>query len=215
MVGRRHERKLLENAFEGAVVRPRRAAPFFTLLGTAGVGKGAADARVRLGALDARVVEGRCLSYGEGITYWPVIEVVKQLGANGDAAEPISALLGESDVPTKPEEIAWAVRELFEAAAAERPLVVLFDDLHWGEPTFLDLVEHVADLSRDAPILLLCLARPGELLDRRPGWGGGKLNASTVLLEPLDAAETDELIERLLGGEEPRAGPRRANPRRG
>ena len=79
--------------------------------------------------------------------------------------------------------------------------MVVFDDIHWGEPTFLDLVEHVADLSRDAPILLLCLARP-ELLDRRPGWGGGKLNATTVLLEPLDAGETDELIERLLEGDE-------------
>ena len=63
--------------------------------------------------------------------------------------------------------------------------MVVFDDVHWGEPTFLDLIEHVADWSRDAPILLLCIARP-ELLDS-PGWGGGKLNATTVLLEPLDA----------------------------
>jgi tetratricopeptide (TPR) repeat protein len=76
--------------------------------------------------------------------------------------------------------------------------VVVFDDIHWAEPTFLDLVEHVADLSRQAPLLLLCLARP-ELLDRRPGWGGGKLNATTILLEPLSAAETDELLQRLLG----------------
>ncbi|HZE29735.1 MAG TPA: tetratricopeptide repeat protein, partial [Gaiellaceae bacterium] len=77
-------------------------------------------------------------------------------------------------------------------------LVVVFDDIHWAEPAFLDLIEHVADLSRAAPILLLCLARP-ELLDRRPGWGGGKLNATTVLLEPLSATQTDELLERLLG----------------
>jgi tetratricopeptide (TPR) repeat protein len=114
-------------------------------------------------------------------------------------------MLGESDAPTTPEEIAWAVRKLLETAARERPLVVVFDDVHWGEQTFLDLVEHVADLARDAPILLLCLARP-ELLDRRPGWGGGKLNATTVLLEPLDALETDELIEGLLGDEELEAG---------
>ena len=72
----------------------------------------------------------------------------------------------------------------------------MFDDLHWGEATFLDLVEHVADLSRDAPILLLCMARP-DLLDRRTGWGGGKVNATTVLLEPLAAAETVVLIESL------------------
>ena len=76
--------------------------------------------------------------------------------------------------------------------------MVVFDDIHWAEPAFLDLIEHVADLSRAAPILLLCLARP-ELLDRRPGWGGGKLNATTVLLEPLSATQTDELLERLLG----------------
>ena len=75
--------------------------------------------------------------------------------------------------------------------------MVVLDDLHWGEPTFLDLVEQVADLSRGAPVFLLCLARP-ELLDRRPAWGGGKLNATTVLLEPLNSDEAGELIERLL-----------------
>ena len=78
------------------------------------------------------------------------------------------------------------------------PSVCVFDDLHWAEPTFLDLVDHVADWSRDAPILLLCIARP-DLLDRRQTWAGGKLNATTVLLEPLTAEETDELIERLIG----------------
>ena len=77
------------------------------------------------------------------------------------------------------------------ASPPSRPLVCVFDDLHWGEETFLDLVEHVADLSRDAPILLLCMARPGAA---RPaaGLGGGKVNATTVLLEPLGADETDE-----------------------
>ena len=196
MVGRAHERKLLEDAF--ANVARRRGCALFTLLGTAGVGKSRLTREFLVG-VDARVVAGRCLSYGEGITYWPVVEVVKQLGAESPP-EPIRALLGESDVPTTAEEIAWAVRKLLEASAEEQPLVVVFDDIHWGEPTFLDLIEHVADLSRDAPILVLCLARP-ELLDRRPGWGGGKLNATTVLLEPLGAAETDELIDRLLGGE--------------
>jgi class 3 adenylate cyclase/tetratricopeptide (TPR) repeat protein len=196
MVGRADERKLLDNAFANAV--RRRACALFTLLGTAGVGKSRLT-REFLAGVDALAVVGRCLSYGEGITYWPVVEILKQLGAEG-GADPIGVVLGESELPTTPEEIAWAVRKLLEASAQDRPLVVVFDDVHWGEPTFLDLVEHVADLSRDAPILLLCLARP-ELLDRRPGWGGGKLNATTVLLEPLDAAETGELIERLLGGE--------------
>ena len=75
----------------------------------------------------------------------------------------------------------------------------MLDDIHWGEEAFLDLVDHIADLSRDAPILLLCMARP-ELLDRRPGWGGGKLNATTVLLEPLAADDADALVASLLDG---------------
>ena len=132
-------------------------------------------------------MRGRCLPYGEGITYWPVVEVVKQLPeAEPDpvAAETIGALLGDQQLVTSSEEIAWAFRKQLEVVASQRPLVCVFDDLHWGEQTFLELVEHVADLSRDAPILLLCMARP-ELLDRRTGWGGGKVNATTVLLEPL------------------------------
>ena len=86
------------------------------------------------------------------------------------------------------------MRRLFEALARRRPLVVVVDDLQWAEPTFLDLVEHVADLSRDAPIVLLCMARP-ELLEGRPGWGGGKLNATSILLEPLSPARAGELVE--------------------
>jgi DNA-binding SARP family transcriptional activator len=201
MVGRVYEREALERAF-AAVVRGGSCG-LFTVLGAAGVGKSRL-AHEFLTGLDAGVVEGRCLSYGEGITYFPVVEVVRRLGVtladNEAAAGVIDGLLGGTPTTTTPEEIAWAVRKLLEAAARERPLVVLFDDLQWGESTFLDLVEHVADLSRDSPILLLCLARP-ELLDRRPGWSGGKPNATTALLEPLDTVESDELIDRLLGGE--------------
>jgi class 3 adenylate cyclase/tetratricopeptide (TPR) repeat protein len=205
MIGRADEHKLLDDAFATTV--RQGVCALFTLLGTAGVGKSRL-VREFLSGVDAHVVVGRCLSYGEGITYWPVVEIVKQLGGANEAllaespgaAATLAVLLGELTTPMTPEQTAWAVRKLLEAAACERPLVVVFDDLHWGEPTFLDLIEHVADLSRDAPILLVCVARP-DLLDRRPGWSGGKLNATTVLLEPLDSAETDELIERLLGGE--------------
>ncbi len=151
-----------------------------------------------LAEIDATVVSARCLSYGEGITYWPAVEIVKQLLGTEPADDPaIDALLGHGQAAT--DEIAFGVRKLLEAQAAARPLIVLLDDLHWGEPAFLDLVEQVADLSRDAPILLVCLARP-ELLDRRPGWSGGKLNATSVLLEPLADDETDELIDGLLDG---------------
>jgi class 3 adenylate cyclase/tetratricopeptide (TPR) repeat protein len=211
IVGRERERRALDDAWER--VRSERSCHLFTLLGAAGVGKSRLAAEF-LGSLDGvSVVRGRCLSYGEGITYWPVVEVVLQLGrrpSDPRAAAAIASLLGESDEPATADEIAWAFRKLLEESA---PVVCVFDDLHWAEPTFLDLVDHVADWSRDAPILLVCIARP-ELLDRRSTWAGGKLNATTVLLEPLTAEETDELIDRLLGDSD-LAEPLRARIREG
>jgi class 3 adenylate cyclase/tetratricopeptide (TPR) repeat protein len=197
MVGRETELRRLRDAFQQAA--HDRSCQLFTVLGSAGVGKSRLAAEFLVG-LDARVVRGRCLSYGEGITYWPVVEILKQLGTlpEGDPAEPLRSLLGETETTAAAAEIAWGFRKLLEQEAQEQPLVVVLDDLHWGEETLLDLVEHVADLSRDAPLLLLCLARP-ELLERRPSWGGGKWNATTVLLEPLDAAETESLLAELGG----------------
>ena len=162
----------------------------------------------------ATVVHGHCLPYGEGITFWPLREVVRTLYGEefpstirtrlaGDEnaeliAERLGAALGHVESIGPTDETFWAVRKLFEAQARERPLVVVFDDLQWAAPTFLDLVEHIADWSRDAPILLVCLARP-ELLDGRPRWSGGKFNATSVLLEPLNEAESGELVGNLLG----------------
>ncbi|MHB8642235.1 MAG: adenylate/guanylate cyclase domain-containing protein [Gaiellaceae bacterium] len=204
-VGRDEEIDVLRDAQERSV--RERQCVLFTLLGTAGVGKSRLLDEF-LGAIDgARAVRGRCLSYGEGITYYPVVEVLKQLlGAEPDttlgelvaddaAADALRQILAGGGTAT-PQETAWAFRKLLETVARQQPLVVVFDDIHWGEPTFLDLIEHVADLSRDAPILLLCVARP-ELLERRPGWAGGKLNATTTLLEPLAADETDALLDAL------------------
>src|SRR5207244_5645514 len=209
MVGRERQRHLLDDAFANVV--GERSCHLFTILGTAGVGKSRLVAEF-LASLDgATVIGGRCLSYGEGISYWPVTAAVKELlgpspdegladlGFDTTTARVLDPILGRQTLASSPEEIAWAVRKLFEAAAAGGPLVVVFDDLHWGEPVFLDLVEHLADCSPDAPILLLCMARP-ELLDRRSAWAGGKLNATNVLLEPLSTDETAELIERLLSG---------------
>jgi hypothetical protein len=132
-------------------------------------------------------VQGRCLSYGEGITYFPVVDVVGQLEAvpaDPAVAATIGALLGENDAPSSPEEIAWAFRKLLEQ---EAPLVVVFDDIQWGEETFLDLVEQVAFLSAGLALLVICLARP-ELGAHRPGW------PVSLRLEPLPPADVQELV---------------------
>ncbi len=206
LVGRTHELHILSDAF-ARVVR-ERSCGLFTLLGAAGVGKSRLVEEFAP-TVDATVVRGRCLSYGEGITYWPVVHVVKSLISSEDTvtallsedraiAAGVAALFGEAEAATSSSEIAWAVRKVLERVATARPLVVVFEDLHWGEPTLFDLIEHVTDLSRSASIFLLCVARP-ELMERRAGWGGGKLNATALLLEPLDEEETDTLIEVLAG----------------
>ncbi len=211
LVGRDNYLRMLTNAFAN-VVR-ERACNLFTILGTAGVGKSRLTAEF-LQTVDATLLRGRCLSYGDGITYFPVVSMVKQLLHSAAAsaaanllrrdekvAAAISVLLGEQDAVTIPSEIAWAVRKTFESATDVKPLVVVFDDLHWAEPALLELIEHIADLSRDAAILLIILARP-ELLDRHPGWGGGKLNATTVLLEPLNMSDSNVLIDALLADDQ-------------
>jgi tetratricopeptide (TPR) repeat protein len=214
LVGRSRELAQLRHAFERAV--EDRTVYLFTLFASAGIGKSRLAAEFGAAvSSDATMLTGRALPYGDGITFWPLAEIVRELGSDepnanvarllegeedgGVIAERIAAALGRSDAPGTAEETFWATRKLFEALAKERPLVVVFEDIHWAEPTFLDLVEHVAEWSRDAPILLLCLARP-ELLEVRPAWGGGKRNATSILLEPLSPSESETLIENLLGG---------------
>jgi class 3 adenylate cyclase/tetratricopeptide (TPR) repeat protein len=216
IVGRERELGLLQQAFERTTTE--RDPYLFTLLGTAGVGKSrlVQEFLGRVGD-QAAVLRGRCLPYGDGITYYPVFEVLyRMVGgegsltdrvaaviADGDRAEEIAdrlgAILGEDDAgAVGHDEVAWAVRTLLEGMGRRGPVVVVFDDIHWGEATFLDLVDHVAEWSRDSSLLVLCVARP-ELLELRPGWGGGKLNASTILLEPLTAGESAALMSNLLG----------------
>jgi len=220
MVGRERELRLLHDAFER--VTGSRACHLFTILGAAGVGKSRlVDDFLQALSSPATIVRGRCLPYGDGITYWPISEIVREaatlegtealdqafakigglLAADEDApviTERIAELVGLSDAGAATEETFWAVRKLLEHLARDVPLVAVFDDVHWGEPTFLDLIEHIADWSRDTPILIVCLARP-ELLDERHGWSGGKLNATSILLDPLNEADCDRLIENLLG----------------
>ncbi len=111
----------------------------------------------------------------------------------------LAEILGVAEGVGAGEETPWAIRRFLELLAGDRPLVALWEDVHWAEPAFLDVVDHIVDWSRDAPILVLCTARP-EFLDTRSGWGGGKLNATTLLLQPLDAKASAELIANLLGG---------------
>ena len=185
MVGRERERARLRSDFEDVVATS--SSRLFTLIGPAGIGKSRLVADV-LEHVDgsATVARGRALSYGEGITYWPLVEMLVQL-----KIEPSEA------IRSSPAETQLATRALLEERARERPLVLVIDDLHWAEEPMLDLVEHVVDWSRAAPILLLCVARP-ELLDVRPGWGGGKLNATSILLEPLAEADARRLADGLL-----------------
>jgi class 3 adenylate cyclase/tetratricopeptide (TPR) repeat protein len=194
LVGRERELGLLRASWE-RVVR-ESGCHLFTLLGAAGVGKSrlAAELIVDLGA-EALVLRGRCLAYGEGITFWPLVEALH--GAGERAESTIERLTSGSAAAA--EELFWEVRRLLELLAFERPLLLHVDDLQWAEPMLLDLLDHVSDLSRGAPILLLCTARP-ELLDVRAGWGGGKLNATIVLLEPLGRAESLALLEELGEG---------------
>jgi class 3 adenylate cyclase/tetratricopeptide (TPR) repeat protein len=211
LIGRRSELAALREEFERA--RAEETCRLVTLIGEAGIGKSrlsralAADVRS-----EATVLEGRCLPYGEGITYWPLVEMLREAAHHELRARLLELLTGEADAeliasrvatalgtgegPTTTDEIAWSVRRLFERLAHERPLVVLADDVQWAEDAFLDLLEHVAYLAR-APILLLCLARP-EFARERPEWPGKR-----IALGPLGRDESAHLVQ-VLGGTDER-----------
>ncbi|TML97614.1 MAG: tetratricopeptide repeat protein [Actinobacteria bacterium] len=210
-VGREGELEQLTQAY-GRAVRDR-SCQLFTVLGPAGIGKSRAVYEFIASTPDPIVLRGRCLAYGDGITYFPLVEILEQIAADRElgrllADDPqgpkllneVSAAIGVADEAVVAREDTFrAVRMLLELLAQSRPLILVLDDLHWAEATFLDLVDHIADWSRDAGILLLCVARP-ELLDTRSGWGGGKLNATTILLEPLSESDSETLIDNLLAG---------------
>jgi DNA-binding SARP family transcriptional activator len=221
MVGRSREQRRLHDAFAQAI--GDRSCQMFTIVCAPGVGKSRlvrefiADV-----AGEALVARGRCLPYGEGITYWPVLEAIRdaagldeseapgealsRIGAIVEGAEEaelvtarIGGVIGLSEHTSGIEETFAAIRGFFEALARRRALVLVFDDIHWGESTFLDLL--VSEWTRDAPLLLVCIARP-ELLELRPFWAGGKLNATSVLLEPLSEAESLELVGHLADSDD-------------
>jgi class 3 adenylate cyclase/tetratricopeptide (TPR) repeat protein len=221
IVGRERELEDLERAFERSV--QDRTCLLFTVLGAAGAGKSrlVEEFLGRVGE-SAQVLVGRCLPYGEGITYWPVAQALRAAMELHDFDEPeevrsrlaailveddhadaiaarLSEVLGIAEGHSAPEETAWAIRRFLEILASERPVIAVWDDIHWAEPALLDAIDHVADWASDAPILLLCTARP-EFLDSRQDWGAGKQRASALTLPPLDADASTRLIANLLGG---------------
>jgi DNA-binding SARP family transcriptional activator/tetratricopeptide (TPR) repeat protein len=215
MVGRNEEMRQLEVACALATREQRTI--LVTVMGEAGLGKTRLvhELAGRLGH-EVNVLTGRCLPYGEGITFWPLREVVRQAGAGHDSLDRIKALLdGEADAAQVAErlsralgpgkqgrseaaEIFWAARRLLETLARSRPLLVIFEDLHWAEPTFLDLVESLAVQPGRSPLVLVCIARP-ELLEQRPGWAAGTERAVSIELTPLAGAPSAALLESLAG----------------
>jgi class 3 adenylate cyclase/tetratricopeptide (TPR) repeat protein len=212
LVGREQELALLDLAYRRAV-RDRKP-QLATVLGEPGIGKTRLvdEAVARLEG-DPRVLRGRCLPYGEGITFFPISEVVSAAaGINrGDdagsaqakvtsilprdaatVAARVSEAIGLGGPPAAPEETLWAIRRFFELLAADRALVLVFDDLQWAEPAFLDLLQQIIERTRGVAELVIAMARP-ELFEQRPGWAGGTANAVTVSLEPLTTHEGMEL----------------------
>jgi class 3 adenylate cyclase/tetratricopeptide (TPR) repeat protein len=221
LTGRDEELALLREAARR--VLHERKAILFSILGLPGVGKSrlVEELGAELHAQGWQVVRGRCLPYGEGITYWPLGEIVRDVAGisagmssaeararlaavapDQGAADWLAFAIGLSPSPPAggealDREIAVAIRRLVEAASVERPLLVVAEDIHWAEPPLLDLLEYLATWTRDRPVLIMALARP-DLLDLRPGWGSGRMEASRLQLEPLTRAETATLVGELL-----------------
>jgi class 3 adenylate cyclase/tetratricopeptide (TPR) repeat protein len=214
LVGRERELGQLLAAFSEALADSR--CRLATVFGSPGMGKSRlVDELVGRVGRASSVVRGRCLSHGRGITFWPVIEIVRSaagileedppemarakiesLAKDEAVARRVAAAVGLSGDEFPVEETFWGVRKLLETMAAVRPLVVVFEDIHWAESTMLDLIEHVLG-SSERPILLVCLARH-ELLDIRPTWEG--LTRSVVVsLEPLSKDDAARVADGLLG----------------
>jgi class 3 adenylate cyclase/tetratricopeptide (TPR) repeat protein len=215
--GRESELELLENTYT-RTIRDRRP-QVFTVYGEPGVGKSRLIREFLAGVEGATILAGRALPYGEGVTYWPLAEMVKAAAGITDddpmetakqklieccGDEAIAELLGlASGVMEAVEgergqpEIAWAAREFVDELADVQPLIMVFEDIHWAEEPLLELVDHLAQWVRERALLIVCLARP-ELLDVRPGWGGGRVRSTAIELEPLGREDSEALAGALL-----------------
>jgi DNA-binding SARP family transcriptional activator len=213
LVGRQVELAALREAF-GDAVREQRAA-LVTVLGEAGVGKSrlAHEFAAALTA-SSRVIVGRCPPYGEGITYWPLRDLVRSVAGSDEAStlrpflaeetdgeavlERLAAALGAGSGAYPVDEIRWAARRFLEAAAQDRPVIAIIEDAHWAERTFLDLLEHVAARSRAGPVLIICLARP-ELREQHPSFAADA--PLHLKLPPLNDPDSNELVRGLPTGQ--------------
>ena len=224
LVGRRRELGVIVDAFERA--RSEREPQLVTLVGVPGIGKSrlVGEFFARLEGQPDLVWwrQGRALPYGEGVSFWALAEMVKaQAGIQeNDARDAAELKLRDSvDRLVDADEREWALEHLlplvggeqrggsgesapawrryFEGMAEQRPLVLVFEDMHWADDGLLDFIDHLVDWASGVPILVLATARP-ELLDRRPAWGGGKLNVSTIALTPLSDDEAAQIIHGVL-----------------
>ena len=218
LVGRAREIAALDAEFRRSVAGPE--CRLVTLLGEAGVGKSRLiEEFVRSIAGEAVVLQSRCLSYGDGITYWPLAEVFRQaagivpedgeedaraklashLGERlADATSRVESVMGLSEQQYGKDELFWAVRAVLQELVRRRPLVVVFDDIHWAEPTFLDFIEQLLDASLGVPLLLVCAARH-ELHEDRPSFAAGRRAASQIELGELSREESGLVVRNLLG----------------
>ncbi len=218
MVGRSGELSTLLQAFSR--VAQTGAPELVTVMAPAGMGKSRLLYEfARKVETEGRLLRGRCLSYGEGITFWPLIQVAREaagiaeddpvttargklgelLGPEAaDAAERVASVIGLSEESFPVQETFWAARRLLEVVAARGPVVAMIDDIHWAEPTFLDLISYLADTAGSAPFLVVCSARP-ELLERRPAWGEDRANSEVLTLSALTETESVEVVSNLLG----------------
>jgi DNA-binding SARP family transcriptional activator len=212
MVGR--DAELMHALAAFGRTRERGEANLLTVLGEAGIGKSrlVQELRQRVSG-EASVILGRCLSYGQGVPFWPLREALsvasgeesrdgirRLLDGADDAdvvADIVAAALGLGPAESVGEQVPWAMRRLLEVLAATRPLLVVMDDVHWAEAPLLDLIDYLVDWLR-APVLIVCSARP-ELLDTRPAWGGGHAQVSSLLIGPLDDTAALRLLEHQLG----------------
>ena len=221
LVGRDRELARLLAIFEG-VLHDRDPA-LVTVLGAAGVGKSRLVAEFLMSVADrAAVLRGRCLSYGEGISYWPLREIVTSAAGIAEDDTPkagrgkldrlvrdaqdapllaarLASAIGLSAQPAPQEELFWAARRTFEHLAAKRPLVLVIEDIHWAEPTLLELIDQLVELGRSVPLLVVCPAR-SEVFEAAPEWGRGRRNAGEIVLGGLAEDATAGLIDSMPGG---------------